>query len=317
MKPYKTFNKQLKILRERGMEVPTNGGPKRFLEQENYYNVVNGYKDLFLRKDNNGNAIEPERYLEGTHFDELKNLFLFDRELRMIFLKYLLIFENSLKTTIAYEFSKEHPEKNSYLDLKNFTDQNPKKVLQQISILTNTIHSKVSQEGPVKHYIENHGEVPLWVLVNYLTIGNISHFYNILTPSIQNKIVKFYATKYNRQYKKQKKLKISIDDFRAGLKISNLIRNICAHDERLYNHCFKNIRITNIANYHDINDIDNTRCFVEILFLKVVLEKNSYNRFHSELSKLFSKYHDKFNTVNFEKILSSMSCIEREFSKLK
>ena len=48
MKEHKTFNQQLTILRNRGVVVPTNGKPKRFLEQENYYNVINGYKDLFL-----------------------------------------------------------------------------------------------------------------------------------------------------------------------------------------------------------------------------------------------------------------------------
>ena len=63
MKEFKTFNQQLTILRDRGMIVPTDGSPKRFLEQENYYNVINGYKDLFLCKDSHGNTIIPETYL--------------------------------------------------------------------------------------------------------------------------------------------------------------------------------------------------------------------------------------------------------------
>ena len=49
MKEYKTFNQQLTILRNRGLIVPTDGKPKRFLEQENYYNVINGYKILLKR----------------------------------------------------------------------------------------------------------------------------------------------------------------------------------------------------------------------------------------------------------------------------
>ena len=53
--------------------------------------------------DAQGNAITPEAYLPNTHFNELKALFLFDRELRFLFLKYLLIFENSFKTVISYE----------------------------------------------------------------------------------------------------------------------------------------------------------------------------------------------------------------------
>ena len=56
MKEYKTFNQQMIILRSRGMTVPSDGKPKRFLEQENYYNVINGYKDLFLKRDANMNC---------------------------------------------------------------------------------------------------------------------------------------------------------------------------------------------------------------------------------------------------------------------
>ncbi|MCT7885327.1 MAG: Abi family protein, partial [Lactobacillus iners] len=138
MKEYKTFNQQLVILRKRGLIVPKDGHPKRFLEQENYYNVINGYKDLFLQKDSSGNLLDPESYLPNAHFNELKALFLFDRELRMLFLKYILIFENSFKTVISHEFSKKYPKPNSYLEIKNYVDDNPKKVLQQISILTKT-----------------------------------------------------------------------------------------------------------------------------------------------------------------------------------
>jgi len=88
LKEHKTFNQQLTILRNRGVVVPTNGKPKRFLEQENYYNVINGCKDLFLEKGADNPALIPERYLPNTHFNELQSLFLFDRDLRILFLKY-------------------------------------------------------------------------------------------------------------------------------------------------------------------------------------------------------------------------------------
>ena len=70
MKEYKTFNQQLTILRNRGLIVPTDGKPKRFLEQENYYNVINGYKDLFLLKDTHGEysyAAEPPVQFRLSH----------------------------------------------------------------------------------------------------------------------------------------------------------------------------------------------------------------------------------------------------------
>ena len=275
MKEHKTFNQQLTILRNRGVIVPTNGKPKRFLEQENYYNVINGYKDLFLVKDSNNRPVEPEIYQKGTHFNELKALFLFDRELRILLLKYLLIFENSIKTTVAYEFSKKYPRKNAYLDIANFVDNDPKKVLQQISILTKTIHDKVDRTGAIKHYIEEHGEVPLWVLVNFLTMGNIANFYNILTDSTKNIIAKFYTDKYRTQ-NKDNTFRLSSADLSACLKVANLVRNICAHDERLYNVNLRNVRISQIANHFGIRRYDNKRFIVVILFLKIVLDKKDF-----------------------------------------
>ncbi|EFX56600.1 Abi family protein [Streptococcus sp. FSL W8-0197] len=315
MKEHKTFNQQLTILRNRGVVVPTNGKPKRFLEQENYYNVINGYKDLFLVKGSNNQPVEPEIYQEGTHFNELKALFLFDRELRILLLKYLLIFENSIKTTVAYEFSKKYPRKNAYLDIANFVDNDPKKVLQQISILTKTIHDKVDRSGAIKHYIEEHGEVPLWVLVNFLTMGNIANFYNILTDSTKNIIAKFYTDKYRAQ-NKDNTFRLSSADLSACLKVANLVRNICAHDERLYNVNLRNVRISQIANHFGIRRYDNKRFIVLILFLKIVLDKKDFQRLYKALRNLFNQYADEFKTVVFEDILKTMGIDLTEMEKL-
>ena len=315
MKEHKTFNQQLTILRNRSVVVPTNGKPKRFLEQENYYNVINGYKDLFLVKGSNNQPVEPEIYQEGTHFNELKALFLFDRELRILLLKYLLIFENSIKTTVAYEFSKKYPRKNAYLDIANFVDNDPKKVLQQISILTKTIHDKVDRTGAIKHYIEEHGEVPLWVLVNFLTMGNIANFYNILTDSTKNIIAKFYTDKYRTQ-NKDNTFRLSSADLSACLKVANLVRNICAHDERLYNVNLRNVRISQIANHFGIRRYDNKRFIVLILFLKIVLDKKDFQRLYKALRNLFNQYADEFKTVVFDDILNTMGIDLTELEKL-
>ena len=285
MKDYKTFNQQLGILRKRGLIVPKDGSPKRFLEQENYYNVINGYKDLFLQKDSFGNLLIPEQYLPNAHFDELKALFLFDRELRIVFLKYILIFENSFKTVLSHEFSKKYPKPNSYLEIQNYVDDNPKKVLQQISILTKTIHDKVDKNGAVKHYIEEYGSVPLWVLVNYLTIGNLSHLYNILIDQDKNTIAKYYSDKYKKQYKIKSPLRFSSEDLVSALKIINLVRNKCAHDERLYSSDFGNVRVANIAKYFGCTLYNNKKIVVAILYLKILLDKKYFKEFYVELKK--------------------------------
>lgn len=316
MKEYKTFNQQLTVLRNRGLTVPTDGSPKRFLEQENYYNVINGYKDLFLQKDASGKYVVPERYIPNTHFNELKALFLFDRELRILFLKYILIFENSFKTVISHEFSKKHSKPNSYLEIKNYVGDNPKKVLQQISILTKTIHDKVDKNGAIKHYIEEHGSVPLWVLVNYLTIGNLAYLYDILLDSDKNAIAKYYSDKYKKQYNERSMVRLSSEDLGSALKIINLVRNKCAHDERLYNSNFGNVRVADIARYYGCSNYDNKRIVVAIFYLKVLLNKKYFQKFSVELNEIFKRYQNEFKTVAFTDILRIMGIDMGDLKKL-
>ena len=317
MKEFKTYNQQLTILRNRGMIVPMNGAPKRFLEQENYYNVINGYKEMFLCKNAKGKNQTPERYLPNTHFDELKALFLFDRELRFLFLKYLLIFENSFKTAISHEFMKKYSKDNSYLEIANYRTDDPKGVLKQISILTRTIHDNVGKNGAIKHYIEEYGAVPFWVLVNYLTIGNLSYLYSALKDSEKNTVAKYYSDKYVKQYKVDCNPRISSEDMESALKIFNLVRNQCAHDERLFSSDYKSIRVSRMANYLGVKKYDNRRIVVAIFYFKILLNKSYYKKFNLELKEIFNKYKDEFKTVSFQNILNNMGIELCELEKLK
>ena len=298
------------------MIVPTDGSPKRFLEQENYYNVINGYKDLFLKKDATGVPLDPEEYLTNTHFKELKALFLFDRELRFLFLKYILIFENSFKTVFSHEFSRKYPKANSYLELQNYVDNNPKNVLKQVSILTKTIHDQVDKEGAIKHYIETYGSVPLWVLVNNLTIGNMSHLYNVLKNTEKNTIAKYFSDKYTKQYAASDPIRISAEDMQSSLKIFNLVRNRCAHEERLFNSDFGNVRVANIANHFGIINYNNRKIVVAIMYLKVMLNKAYFKKFYSELMDIIKRYRGEFVTVSFDSILDIMGIYPAEIQKL-
>ena len=71
-KVYKSSRQQLQILRSRGMII--NNGAQgsrvmRILESENYYNVINGYKEPFLAS--KATATTDEVYKPGTTFDEV------------------------------------------------------------------------------------------------------------------------------------------------------------------------------------------------------------------------------------------------------
>lgn len=70
-KEYKTYRRQLiTIFRSRGMDIKKGSQGSRamkILEQENFYNVINGYKDLFLYPASTPAA---EKHRTGTTFNE-------------------------------------------------------------------------------------------------------------------------------------------------------------------------------------------------------------------------------------------------------
>lgn len=50
MKPFKTYDEQIDILKSRNLEIKDKSKAKDILSQINYYNLINGYKDPFLIK---------------------------------------------------------------------------------------------------------------------------------------------------------------------------------------------------------------------------------------------------------------------------
>ena len=103
-KVFMTTNAQMRLLRSRGLQVSGHYA-KQIIEKENYYNLINGYKPLFLDRTYQG---QDEKYKAGTDLKELYSLFIFDRELRTLFLRSILEIENNVRSVIAHDFSKKY-----------------------------------------------------------------------------------------------------------------------------------------------------------------------------------------------------------------
>ena len=112
-KTFKTLDEQIDILKNKGLVIDDIDSAKSILLRENYF-FLSGYRHLFLDSDN-------RTYLEGTNFRELYAMFTFDRQIRNIIFKNILIVENNLKSILAYIMSKNHGFKeNNYLNPHNY-----------------------------------------------------------------------------------------------------------------------------------------------------------------------------------------------------
>lgn len=237
-KPFKTIDEQIEILNGRGLL--TDDGTRLILEREGYYPVVNGYKDFFLDGEATREAGE-DAYLPGARFDDVYRLFAFDRDLRTTFMRYFAMAEAALKTVCAYKFTEAHPhEKNPYMNVANYRTKYQKKgkaldLIEEFgkAIGLNGESGQWRKKTYLRHYVEDHGgEVPLWVLMNFATLGQAFRFYCFMGEGMQNEVAKMFSVLYRESYgiKKRihpKMLRVAFDHIKD-------FRNICAHDERLY-----------------------------------------------------------------------------------
>lgn len=304
-KIFKTIDEQIEILKSRNIVIDNYDIAHKLLSKNNYYYLINGYKDLFIDY-----TSEEEKYIDNTKLEELYALYKFDKDIKINFLKYLLLIENEIDTYVAYEFSKAYGHKN-YLIHNNFNNSNSKiplieKFIKDVSFEIEYQYKNSNEM--IIHYLENYNYVPLWVLVRVLSFGKISKFFSFMKPKEQNAI----SRKYN----------LRIHEFRVVLHNLTLIRNICAHDEKLYDVKLKS-RISSTI-YHKKLKIENkngnyqyaTRdLFSIVISLKLLLEKEQFSTFYMEIIKNIEKLKKELHTISIDKVLYKMG-FPKNYKKL-
>lgn len=299
-KVYKNIEELIEILRNRKLNFEDIEYTKRILLKENYYHIINGYKKIFVLNSN-----ENECFIDGTSFNEIYALYFFDREIRTLFLKYILIIENNFKSYIANIFSKKYGHKD-YLKRENFISgcyfdeqffELEKKVNNEI------VRNIKNSNQMIIHYSTKYNYIPLWVLVRIITLGNISKFYKLMKIEEKKEVAKIAKLHYN--------------DINIYLKMLTLIRNACAHDEILFdirlntiisveNNAGKYHRKLNISKKSNIYEKGINDLFSIVIIMKFCLEQNEFFNFYTNLTILIKNLEISISTVKFNNILDMM-----------
>lgn len=262
-KPFRTVDEQVQILKSRNLIV--GDGSSHYLRREGYYDIVNGYKDLFL--DNKPQSPgQADHFADTVTFEDIYTLFLFDRNLRFLMFEGLAQAEAVFKTACSYCFMGEHTtETNPYLNIHHYDQSKTRsaedlidKVFQKILDRNDGSQPK-KEKDYIRHCMISHGgEVPLWVLTNDLCFGQVKWFFEVLDKHMQIKISEEITKIYRHTRQGQhdiKKHDYSIKTDRLQRILNRLVffRNICAHDERLF--CAKYDNRENESVFAAINDL--------------------------------------------------------------
>ena len=294
-KIFKTLDEQIEILRSKGLTINDEYKAKEVLLRENYF-FISGYRHLLMKK------YKDSRFISGATFEELHSIFLFDRELRNIIFKHILVIENNIKSMISYQLSRKYGFKEKdYLNPNNFTQDKlrEKQVYDVLNKMKRQIRINVGTHAATMHYMNNYGYIPMWVLVKVLSFGIVCELYTILKDEDKIEIAEVFNTTPS-----------VLEDI---LVILSNYRNLCAHEDIVFEH--RTERVVPDTEYHEYMNIPKmdgeyiygkNDLFAVIIIFKILLNESNFRLMMKEVEYEIELLDGRIDIIPINKILDRM-----------
>lgn len=277
----KTIDEQLGILESRGMIITDYQKAYNTLRHINYYRLSAYW--LTFEKDHKNHIFE-----SGTCFDDVTDLYIFDRKLRLLLLDAIEKIEISCRTQWAYSMAHNHGS-HSYLDSslarkESFWVNNLKSLKDEV---------ERSKEIFIEHYKNkySHPELPpIWAVSEVMSLGLLSRWYTNLKPIGTRKNI---ANQYQLNH----------EVLASFLRHLTEVRNICAHHSRLWNRKFTvTFAIPKKPKYlaQQLNINKKRYLYNTIVMVSYLLDLISVNNSWSyQLTDLVNKYNINVSLMGF------------------
>lgn len=157
------------------------------------------------------------RYVQGIPFSRIQHLYYFDSQLRNLCLSVIEQIEHYCRTLFAREFVNHHGPLGYTFPVNFSKTHDHTRFLNKLS----EYKKRNKRSLVVQHHMTQYaGDFPLWVMIEFFSISDLSYFYSdMLTPA-----QKSTAAVYNT----------SVACLKSWMRCVSELRNRCAHFSRLY-----------------------------------------------------------------------------------
>jgi len=269
-KPPKTFDQQVSLLIERGMEIHDCERAERYLAHLNYYRLAAYW--LPYEQDH-----ASHKFKADTTFDLVLDHYVFDRELRLLVMDAIERIEVSLRTRWAYHFAHAH---GPHAHLQRNLFKPSWKHEENLNCLKEVVRR--SSEKFIRHFGKyDEALPPLWVVCEIMTLGQLSKWYgNMKHRRDRNAIAHVYD--------------LDEVNFTSFLHHLSIVRNHCAHHARLWNRAFpfswKLPRKRPAILPVNFNHTDGKRLYNTLVMLAYLMDCINTNTWKQRLRNLFVKH---------------------------
>lgn len=283
MKEYKNNEELLNHLISKCLTIQNKKFALDIIEKYTYYSIINTYKDVFK---------QGYKYINNSTFEEIYALYDFDKNLKIIFLKYALEIEQVIKSLVANTISEKYGIKD-YLKYSCFDQSVDKDYIDKIILGINEVIDKnYGKHTAISHYKDIYGFIPPFVLVKVMTMGQISRYYGLLKQEDRQKVSKYF--KISDKLLKQILLNIT------------LVRNFSAHNNRLYTfHSKFFISFKLIDKTYNITD-KSTNLYIVMKCMERLLDDKKREQFINQVNNEINGLDKNLNVINIKIILKIM-----------
>lgn len=215
-KPPLSFADQLRLLESRGLTIPDQELALSHLSSISYYRL-SAYWHSFLKRDPQGRVTGV--FEAGTDFDQVMQLYEFDRHLRLVVMDAIERIEVHIRTLVTYHLGHQYGAF-GYTDPSNFHPRfNHADWLTKLESET-----RQSKDVFVEHFKSKYAgfpTLPIWMSTEVMSLGSLSFCYT----GLKNQDKQWIAMQLDIHHKRLK----------DWLHTLTYIRNICAHHSRLWN----------------------------------------------------------------------------------
>lgn len=281
-KPATSFQQQIERLQERGLEITDPGAAEHYLSHLNYYRL--GAYWLPFEADHN-----THQFKDNIQFEQVLDLYVFDRELRLLIMDAIERIEISMRTRWAYHLAHTYGA-HAYMDNTLFH----KRDIYQRGMDSLQKELRRSHEVFVRHYQEKYAEPelpPIWAIVEVISLGQLSRWYsNLKRRSDRRTIASCYQ--------------LDESVLRSFLHHIAVIRNFCAHHARLWNRVLPfPLKLADHpqAIAHSLNTDQPRRLYNTLTMLAALMDiVNPSHHWKTRLSELLTTHDDvDINAMGF------------------
>lgn len=231
-----------------------------------------------------------KRYRPGTDFSDILKLYRFDTELSRLLFGMATCIEVALRARLS-DALLTYNDALILMDPTVFSD----KMLfwQNLSSLSSQVTR--SNDVFIRHNFQNHdGKIPLWAAVEVMSFGTLSKIIKNLKTG-KDSAYPVLADYYRYRTPRGKLVKPSLQMLASWIQSVSVLRNMCAHNSRIYNrtiNTFPELLIIDQLNPRPLHN----GLYQILLAMKYLRPTDEcWINFYENLQTLFHKYSSSYN----------------------